>query len=342
MIKYIFLVTLISTSSFAARTEVCPKISPVMIESEIDVKVSFDKKTENYIYKYKFKNLADAKVPLRMISIENTSSPLALKAPKIWDEPSFDKINKEIRFTVTLDDSIFPGKSADGFEIISKNPPGLVQIYMQGGVDIDEYPTIKYDTDEEARRGDDESITCPGWFRTGGLNGDQVATFTTGPSIPNRVEAKIRIKKNKDKKWRGNHKDEPDIEFSPLETGKIQLMLFGNKELDVSKINLSTLEFGRGKAKPVKTQIISEFKESEDTDDEIKKQNKENTGVQHLLIEFNLQDVDVKCDIDRALFLTGKIDKKDLFGAVKIKHAICNKKTFSKEAKKIKDAADHE
>ncbi len=52
---------------------------------------------------------------------------------------------------------------------------------------------------------------------------------------------------------------------------------------------------------------------------------------------FDLAAVNVRCDVDRALFLAGKIDPRNLFGAVKIKHSICDMKTFNKHPKKKKD-----
>ena len=77
--------------------------------------------------------------------------------------------------------------------------------------------------------------------------------------------------------------------------------------------------------------MVADFKD--DTDDEIKEHLKKNK-TKNLLLEFNLQDADVHCDLDRALFLVGKIDGKNLFGAVRIKHVLCDKKTFSREAKR--------
>ncbi len=328
----ITLIALISSLSYAGRTEICPAITPLMISPQVDVKVDFDKKTQNYTYKYKLNNLASAKTLIDRFSIESYSEPISTKFAKNWDALGFMNDN-EIVWRSDIDYKLKPGQSIDGFEIVSKSPPGLVKTYALGDSEL---PTIKFDTDEEAEQGDHESIACPG-FHPGAVIKSQVTSIITGPSVPNRVEAKIRLKRIKEKKWKGCHTDEPDMEISPLEAGKIQLVLFGDKNIDITKINLSSLEFGRGKAKPTKTQIVGEAKfKDEDSDDEVKEHLKKNKNA-HLLMEFNLQDVDVKCDIDRALFLTGKIGTKDLFGAAKIKHVGCDKKTFSKEAKKIRE-----
>lgn len=331
----IILTVLISSLTYAGRTEVCPAITPVMISPQFDVKVDFDKKTQNYTYKYKITNLASAKTPIWRFIIEANATPISIKSGKGWDsDQGYDSEDNKIQWSADLDYKIKPGKSLDGFEIVSKQPPSLVKIYSEGDSEL---PIIKFDSDEGLKKGDHESIACPGFYMGAGLYGDLVAATVIGPSVPNRVEAKIRIKRINEKKWKGSHDREPDIQISPLEPGKIQLMLLGDKDIDVRKINLSSLEFGRGKAKPTKTQIIGEskFKEHDDVDDEVKEHFKKHK-VAHLLLEFNLQDVDVKCDIDRALFLTGKIGSKDLFGAAKIKHVGCDEKTFSKEAKKIR------
>ncbi|MEK6627044.1 MAG: hypothetical protein AABY53_00320 [Bdellovibrionota bacterium] len=331
----ILLTTLISSLTYAGRTEVCPVITPVMISPQFEVKVDFDKKNQNYTYKYKITNLASAKAPIWRFIVETKAAPIAIKSGKNWDsDPGYDSEGNRIQWSSDIDYKLKPGQSLDGFEIVSKSPPGLIKVYSEGW--RSELPTIKFDTDEEAEQGDHESIACTGFY-DGAMETVMVSSIITGPSVPNRVEAKIRLKRVKEKKWKGQHHEDPDMEISPLEPGKIQLMLLGDKIIDVAKINLSTLEFGRGKAKPTKTQIIGEAKfKDDDSDDEFKEHLKKNKNA-HLLMEFNLQDVDVKCDIDRALFLTGKIGTKDLFGAAKIKHVGCDKKTFSKEAKKIRE-----
>lgn len=315
-----------------------------MISPIVDVKVSFDKSTQNYTYKYKYKltNLSSAKISIRRFILESSNAPITIKNPKGWRNNGFDIDDKKVQWVNShlpdnIDYTIKPGKSLDGFKVISKSPPGLVIMYSQGDTEVKDLPTIIFDTDEEARKGDDESISCPGWYRGGGIHGGEVVTFTTGPAIPNRVEAKIRIKRSTEKKWKGAHNEEPDLEISPLDTGKIQLLIFGDKDIDVTKIDLTSLTFGRGNAKPTKTLILSEFKD--DSDNEIKEHLKKHKG-SNLLLEFNLQDVDVKCDIDHALFLNGKIGTKDLIGAAKIKHVGCDKKTFSREAKKIRGSSD--
>lgn len=334
---FIYMVLFYSVSTFANRKEICPEITPVMISPILDVKVIFDKKNLNYIYRYKVTNFFTAKSSIWRFSVESFSNPVSIKSGKGWETDGYRSENKEIQWNYEhlpdrVDYRIKPGQVVEDFEIISKQAPGLIKVYFQGDSDI---PSIKFDSDEESRKGDHETIVCPGFYRDSEIFGDQVTSIIAGPSVPNRLEAKIRLKKLKEKKWAGSHNEEPSLEISPLDSEKIQLMVFGDKDIDVSKINLASLEFGRGKAKPTKTEIIGEFKGAADAEI-VEHVNK--TKNSHLLLEFNLQDVDVKCDIDRALFLTGKIGTQDLFGAAKIKHVGCNKETFSKEAKKIRES----
>ena len=332
MEKILIIITFLFVQSANARTEVCPAIPPTAIDPQYEVKVSFDKKLNNYIYKYKITNLPSAQTKMWRIIIETSSSPMSTLTGIGWKNEGYNSEYSEIMWASKLDYHIKPGSSLDGFVIVSKNPPGTVRVYADG--DASDLPTIKFNSEEEAKTGDHETIVCPGFFIEPG-NGNLVVSITTGPGIPNRIEAKIRLKRSTEKKWKGSHNEEPDLEISPLDNEKIQLMIFGNKDIDVAKINLATLEFGRGKAKPTKTEIIGDFKGAADAEitEHVNK-----TKNSHLLLEFNLQDVDVKCDIDRALFLTGKIGTQDLFGAAKIKHVGCNKETFSKEAKKIRES----
>lgn len=340
MKKLLFLLLLILVRTSFARIELCPTITPVQIAPKYNVKVTYDEKTSQYRYSYKISNLTEAKSAIWRVSLEAYSAPVSSKAGTGWISegyrPEYNEIFFQDKITLGNVPSIKPGQSLDGFEVISKAAPGQIRIYSEGEAEV---PTIKFGTEEEAKNGDDESIICPGFFMGGGLHYPQVVSVVTGPSILGRVEAKVRIKKISEKRWNGGQSEEPISEISPVDTGKIQLILFGDGIVDVEKIALSSLELGRGKAKPLRTQILGDFKD--DVDDEIKNHLKKYKA-KFLLMEFNLQDVDVKCDIDRSLFLSGKIGSKDLLSAVRIKPVVCDKKTFSREAKKIEKHFDSE
>lgn len=335
----------------------------------VDAKVSYNKKTGFYTYKYKIKNKSDALVPVRGFYLVTFTNAMDIKSNESWKFLRFDDdqlfwASKSKGFSnITYkngvldippgnDHDIYPGESAEGFEFKSQHPPGSVKIEFSGnplnkygiaGLDgkILENPeeVLSSNQIEELEK---QIINCPGYsdpdFDVDNPRDYGLIEVTTGPIPPERVTAKIRLRKIKEKKWRGSYdSDEPEIEILPIDTGKIEVMLFGDQSLDVTKINLASLTFGQGKAKPLKTVIINDFKDKDgEVDDDIKKHIKKN-NVRHLLMEFSLDDVDIRCDADRALFLNGKIGTKDLFGGVRIKHGLCSdKKNNAKEMKKIR------
>lgn len=324
--KLFFLFISLAMSFVDAATVKCP-VSPNAFEPVVTSQVSFDKKTNLYTYKYSIKNLGSSKVPIfafyvqTIIKSESQKSPVTWTAEGLrsnWIKGSMDWSGKDID----------PGQSLSGFELQSKYPPGITKYAMLGSSDDD--PTVVMEADA------DEAIVpvCPGFYLEGSSAKSPVPIgITIGPVPPSRIIARIRIKRSPDKKYQGYHDEEASLKISPLDTGLIQVVLLGDKDLDVTKISLDTLRFGQGEAKPVKTSIVDRIKE--DGDAEMNEHLKKNK-FKNLLMEFNLKDVNVLCDVDRALFLTGKYETKDLFGAVKIKHVLCDKKTFSKEEKLIK------
>ncbi|MEK6628346.1 MAG: hypothetical protein AABY53_06950 [Bdellovibrionota bacterium] len=310
-----------------AATIKCPT-PPTAINPEIVAKDSFDKKTGLYKYQYTIYNKADVKVPIRQVAIKIYKPVENIKSPQFWKSKGYIEDKNKIFWN---NSSLTPkliesGQSLSGFEFTSSDPPGLVRFYAYGKPDG--LPTAVLDTEEEG----EVDVVCPGFFYDG--DASDVTLVTTGPLPPNQVDVKLRMRKLKDKKWQGKHNDEAKLEVSPLDTDKVQVILFDDKNIDTSKINLSSLEFGFGKAKPTKTYFLKDF--NDDCDDEIKEHVKKHKA-SHLVMEFNLVDVDVRCDVDRVLYLTGKIDSRNLFGAVKIKHSICDKKTFYKKEKKSND-----
>lgn len=340
---------------------------------EIDVQVRYDKKTDFYTYIYKIKNKSDALVPIARFRLFTFTDVAEIKSSENWKFLRFSSNylhwsakSEGLYANITVDKAgnpsgppgntydIAPGKSIDGFEFKSKYPPGPTKIEFNGsplngsrivdstGKDVPDFRNV-IPENELAVLFNEGDKACPGYFDAN-LDVDKpprdhgLVSVTIGPIPPERVPAKIRIRKINEKKWRGSPESEPDIEVLPIDTGRIQVMLFGSQELDVKKIDLASLSFGQGKAKPVKTVILTDFTDKNgEIDNDIKEHIKKN-NVQHLLMEFNLDDVDIRCDSERALFLDGKYGTKDLFGAVRIKHGSCmKKKNNAKELKKIKD-----
>lgn len=326
--KYLILGLLFQMQMVSAGTIKCPT-PPTAIEPDIQANANFDKKTGLYKYQYTVSNKSDAKVPIRQVSIKTFGPVENVKAPALWEYSGYSADNKKIfwSYEVFKKSLIKPGEALSGFEFTSKEPPGLVKFYAYGKPDGIQTVIAGTPGEEE----NESEFICPGFFYDG-FESD-VTLVTLGPLPLNQVDVKLRMKKLNDKKWQGKHDDEAKLEVSPLDLDKVQVILFDDKEIDTSKIKLDSLEFGFGKAKPTKTYFISDFKG--EADDEIKEHVKKHRA-SHLVMEFDLAAVNVRCDVDRALFLTGKIDSRNLLGAVKIKHSVCDMKNFDKHPKKEK------
>jgi hypothetical protein len=321
-------VLIYSLFSFA-RTEICPDLTPSDVAPRVDVKLKFDNKKNHYVYQYTVTNLPEAKVPIWRFSIETDSSPISTGSPAGWEKAVYDKKTKEI-YWVYKTAAIKPDSKLAGFEVVSKKAPGLVKAFVDG--DVADTPIVKFETDEEEV--DPEAIACPGFYNGEG-NSDYVVLATRGPAILNRHEVKIRVKKLGSKIWTGNTELPGEIEFSPLDKDQTDLFVMGNKTIDINKIDFKTIEFGPGKAKflPIKKVIINKFEDSGDADFmEALEKNK----FQHLQITFNTHDLEARCNVDTALFLTAQLGNKTLFGAVNVNPVACDQKTFAREAKKDK------
>lgn len=365
-----FLILIMSVGFAQTYTYKCADPDTAM-SPVTEVKVDFDKKSGLYTYKYIIKNKSDALVPIRRIYLITFSNGADIKSNENWKFNRFDDnelfwssksegsyinykyVNGELTGPEGNSYDIWPGKSADGFEFKSKYPPGPVKIEF-GGTALNQYGIAGPDgkllenpekvlSEFQIQEFEKQIINCPGYINIDlevdpSRDFQSVSDVTIGPIPPERVTAKLRMRKINEKKWRGSCDTEPDNEVLPIDTGKIQVMLFGSRELDVTKIDLNSLRFGPGVAKPTKTAIVNEFRDKDgEVDNDIQEHLKKNNA-QHLLMEFNLDDVDIRCGGDRALFLDGKIAGKSLFGAVKIKHGSClDKKNNAKQLKKIKD-----
>ncbi|MGZ3692353.1 MAG: hypothetical protein ACXVAX_12675 [Pseudobdellovibrio sp.] len=331
MKKIILSFILFLSAQAMARTEICPQPTPTDIAPHVDVSVKTDKKAGLYTYKYTLSNAVSAKVPIWKFTIEADSAPVEIQSPKGWEKGVYDKSAKEIHWSYAgKDSSIAAGVKLEGFVVVSKKAPGLVKAYAEG--DAPEVPSVKFDNDEE--ESDPGNIACPGFFNGEG-NEDSSVMATEGPAISNRVEIKIRIKKPESKFWAGSPHLAPEIEISPVDYGQLDLMIFGNQNLDVNKIDYKTIVFGPGEAKfiPVKKAILQEFKDT--SDNEIFQYLLKNKA-QHMTLSFNLQEIGVRCNIENSLFLTAKMGDKTLMGAVNLIPAPCDAKTFEREGKKDK------
>lgn len=320
-------VPLIFAQQIFAATVKCPT-PPSAFNEKVKVDVSYDKKSKLYSYKYTLSNLKNSKVPIYGFYLQTLVNVSHINSAYRWRSENLNpRYENSIGWTGP---NLKAGLEISGFEIQSANAPGPIK-YLALGLPSD-LPTIVSD---DAMENEDAIPICPGFYAPGSSSKDDyVVGLTTGPTPPSRVVAQLRIKKMKDSKWRGHVDDDDDaLELSPLDTGHIQVMLY-SEDLDLSKVDISSLRFGQGQAKPLKTEIVTQVKEACDKD--LEAHIKKNKSAKYLKMEFNLEDVNVHCDLDRALFLTGKYADKELFAGVKTKSVVCNKKTFIKEEKLIR------
>ncbi len=343
MKNIIFLILAFKLNCFAA-TITCPP-SPNLVYLKVDVEVNFDKKTQDYVYKYRFENSKQSQHTIDAVFLDvlkDTDITVPSKLPVDWysyrqKKSAVFEDHLGIRIQ-GLKDLLEIGESATGFEIRSKLKPGPI---TYGILSIPSSQVTVVQAPGEVGEGpefEEAQFVCPGFFsKAYGIDSDFIKGVTIGPVPANKVIVESRIKRIKDKKYSGSHKKDADYQLSSIESGKIKLLILGSKDVNVSKIDADSLKFGQGQAKPTKIEIIGNVKD-EECDDDMKSHFKEHKNVQHLLVEFDLKDVDLKCEIDRALFLRGTYNKtQELFSAVKIKQGLCDKKVWVKEEKFMRE-----
>lgn len=336
----LFLILTFYSFNSQAYEIICPKVSFTDFLPEIEAKTSFDKKSNMYTYKYTFKNHISSRLPIEIVRMQTFQEVQEFKTINGW-RASYKDSKGKIVWSAKVTDAkslIQPGVTMTGFEFKSSSPPGIIQYSAAGwkSVNIKEnFPTIAYQPGEKEQYAPDEiEPNCPGEDFKNRL--PEIVGTTVGPTPPNTINVKMRLKKLKDKKWQGKiddtHDNKHSLQISPQDTDKVQVMLFDDKDIDVSKIDLTSIKFGPGRASPVKTEFTKYVDDEKDEEiiEHLKKHNKN-----HLLMEFNVSDLKVECNLDTALFLEGKIGDKRLAGAVKIKPTLC-KDTQKHKVKKIK------
>lgn len=98
--------------------------------------------------------------------------------------------------------------------------------------------------------------------------------------------------------------------------------MYGAKDLDLSRVDLKSIQFGPAKAKPISLKVVtkgSHFKHWRKKPDDKNKM---------IWLEFNLADLQIRCHLDKALFLKAKAGDKSILGAVAIKPVICDPKIW--------------
>lgn len=239
-IKLILLVFFFSNAGFSESF--CPT-APNEVSPSVEAKVNFDKDTGLYTYSYTLKNGRDAKLPISGLRIYTPEEPAGAKGPSKWIDGSFSTFHNSGSRIIWIAGSnrVAPGKSLSGFEITSAKEPGAVRFSARGPFT----PPSATPTETD----DEPQPDCPNFYlNESGDNGDIVGV-TIGPAPEDQVSADILVRERKRFKRRI-----PKI--SPMSSGKVFVLVMGNEDLDVKDIDIDSLEFGFGKAKPLKHKII--------------------------------------------------------------------------------------
>ena|GEM_PF-2371657 len=299
------------------------------VDAEIQVQVK-ENKDSTYEYVYSFQNLPNSKLPIKMFFLESQTYPLQTIEPKFWKLYSWgDRRKDTLKWSGNEQGWVNIGQKSEPFTVVSKDGPGLVRVQYKG-FNVSG-PKRAY-TDVERT----EKTLCPGGYQLGSSTdgSDTMAmTMAIGPVPKNRITGNIRIKRPTENKWTGSleQKENELLAIPPTEQGLVQVILFGDDAVDVNKVDVSTLTFGRGNAKPVKVEIVSNALGAADQEYDNKLAKKK---YQNLVMQFKLDDVNVLCNLDRALFLQGKFkDKKELFAGARIQWVWCDENTWAKERK---------
>ncbi|KYG66925.1 hypothetical protein AZI86_07825 [Bdellovibrio bacteriovorus] len=319
----------VSLLSVLAVADQCPQPASA-ITPEVSSSIQKDE-SGNYIYKYSVSNGQEAKVPIRLFWVETQAWPQEVKSPLKWR--TFEEAKTSANYVNWMSSvrtsKISPGQKLDGFEFTTKDRPGLIRAFVLGHNPNYEDKVAYTDVPRA------ENTSCPGIWEDGssvGGNG-KVAVLIEGPVSKNQVSPVLVLRKNSKESWAGSISETETLHrVSPLDNGKLELLIVPdeNQRWNLADIEISSLVFGRGEAKPSSSRIIKGSYG-----------NFANPGLgktikSALLLTFDIEKVNPLCGIDRALFLKGKLkDGKELISGVKIKGVPCTIETWVKEVPKI-------
>jgi len=149
--------------------------------------------------------------------------------------------------------------------------------------------------------------------------------MTIGPVPSTIVSPELSIKKSGKSVWSGKvfENDENLISFSPDENGTLTVAISESDVFKLEDLETKSLTFGRGQAKTKKI-LISKFTE------------KDKKSIPTMILDFDLQETNILCNSDQALFLDGVLkDGRKLVTGVKINSSKCDLKNWQKEMSKM-------
>lgn len=295
----------------------CP-VPPTAINASVMADVSYDKASKLYTYRYEVLNERSSQLKLRVFYVKSSENPQSLAAAQGWDTEYLSD-EHAIYWSSYLGHEIDMGARGGGFSFQSSRPPGPVKFYVAGKAKIPKaVPTAT----------DDEPIPdCPGFFfEVDDRDNKTVVGVTEGPMPPGQVAARIRIHRAKF----ADENKAPYLEKNEL--GVVHVTLLGTDQFDVTKVDTSTLAFGPSHAKPLSIKTIeTELNERErktlgipgDNDKEKNKERNRKKKHKSLLLKFAVKDLGLRCNLDHALFINGKISGSPFFGGAEVSPEKC-------------------
>lgn len=289
----------------------CP-LPPSKIVQTVTSDVHFDQAIGAYRYRYTIHNRESSQLPIELVLLKLDSKPEELVSPEYWRaswktraertshvlwstnkfemKPEYLVRGQSITKFPPLLYSIKPGRKLDGFEVVSKRKPGLARVFLGGEVG---------DAPRASQGEDPDDVQCPGYF-DGPLSNDLVVGVVVAPASEKYTSVSILFRNDVD----GADSDSMDPNSKPA---KIHVVLKGDKDFDVSKIDASSVTFGRGKAKPIA----------------VKSQEQKGSSHKAIVYTFDTAQVGIRCDRDAALFLEGTAGGKPFLGGAPIKQVPC-------------------
>ncbi|MBY0385287.1 hypothetical protein K2X05_09025 [bacterium] len=309
MINLLFLLVGISFAQIIPLPDnyKCPtpknRISP-----KVDVKIDYQSKTRTYLYNYTLANLS-APLPINFLYLYVFEAPLTVKSPKSTSDEPLEQwrpypLYKDSIAWSTPGEYIYPSKKRGGFQISSYYKPGIIKYSASGFNDDDPH------VDAE----------CPDHFQDLPAEQSEIVAATIGP-VPdslNQVDGELDFES---KKHSGKI---PQID--PLDKGEVEVYLKDSDNFEIADVDVASFEFGPGKAKVKRHKFINENGKECSSHDFRRKHKK-----RKLKLVFKLEDIKVRCNLDYALFLHGKVGGKNLLAAQEMKPVVCEPKHFSKK-----------
>ncbi len=295
----------------------CP-IPPTSVDAVVTAEVTFDKKTDLYTYKYTLSNSRSSLLKLDQFLLITENQPNNVVTPTRW-KSRFDNLVSPhvLLWSPFLGNELSIGSKVTGFSFQSARVPGPSKYFVSGDSEVP-ISTATADDDEPAP-------VCPGFNfdETVPVMETKVVGVTTGPMSPGQVAAYIRIHRAE---FAGENKAPYLEEKDP---GVVHVTLLGSEKFDIGKVDTSTIAFGPGAAKPITVKTINT--ENKMSGEKGKDKHKS------LLLKFAARDLGIRCNLDHALFITGKIAGSSFFGGAEISPEKCK----VPPAKEHRKDADH-